>query len=334
MTFAEQKKYKLCLLTLFMVVSFYTSLFADTAGKEDSDTSIKTFRDSFIIRPFLLYPSLELIISDGSGGNKINYKPNTKMNIGADVSWKGWGVSYSTGIIPIQKKSTYGETDYLDFQMYYYFNKLNIDVFYQNYKGFYLSDNNEKKRGIRSDLEMMNAGINLMYAVSDDYSFRSSFTQTERQMTSGGSVVFMASLNFMNIDSGYSLITPEKESTYAGNAGYRGGSYRSFTLLGGYSYTRIFKDKWYLTLSALLGEGGMHQVNTVSSGEKSSDTFCSRYHHRFGGGYNDDSFFAGFLTVIDLHSTEPFMGLHINNKGNIALTRMSVYAVGFGGVRF
>ena len=326
-------------LALFLCIVLGSSAFADSSKKEESTTNIESYKDSLHLRPFFLFPSLELKIQDTKSSNdthKLTYKPNTMINIGADVSWKGWGLSYSVGILPIpgMDADKYGKTDYLDFQFYYYFGKFNIDVFYQNYTGYYLADNDGKSINVRSDVQAMNTGINLMYVFSDSYSFRSSFTQTERQIKSGGSFILMMSCNYFSINSSHSLIPPDNESLYGKSSGYRRGYYPSVIFSAGYSYTQILHDRWYLTLSLLVGGGWMYQMYDVSAGNIKEHSLCSKYNNRLAFGYNGESYFFGLLSVIDLHSTEPFLGLYGSKTAGIVITRMSVYGMIFGGTRF
>ncbi len=327
---------------LLTVLSAFNSThaFAQSAGTKEESSNIVSYTDRLIVRPILIFPTLELRIvskndpekEDDSSG--ISYNPQPRLSAGAGLSWKGWGFSISESLIPLNASdgSQEGKTQALDLQFFSYFRKFHLDVYYQHYSGYYATTNNVEK--FRSDLSLTSAGINLIYVFSDRFSFRSSFNQTERQIESSGSWLAMASCSFLNISSGYSLIPPEQEEMFGTDSGYRGGKYKSISLLGGYSYTFIFFKRWYTTLALLVGGGWMYQDYTVAAGNVEAHSLSSKYNGRLAFGYSGEKYFAGILSIIDIHSTEPFLGLYRRKGEVVTVTRMTVYGEAFAGIRF
>ncbi len=321
-----------------------TYAFAESAGTEEESSNIVSYTDRLIVRPILMFPTLELRIfskndpekEDDSSG--ISYNPQSRLSAGAGLSWKGWGFTISESVIPLNARdgSQEGKTDALDLQFFSYFRKLQLDLYYQHYSGYYYqsSNDNNDDADFRSDLSLTNAGVNLLYVFSDRYSLRSSFNQTERQIDSSGSWLAMASYNYLKISSAYSLIPPDQEEMFGTDSGYKGGRYTGFSLLSGYSYTFIFFDRWYTTLALLVGGGWMYQDYTVAAGNVKAHSLSSKYNGRLAFGYSGEKYFAGILSIIDIHSTEPFLGLYRRKSEIVTVTRMTVYGEAFAGIRF
>ena len=311
-------------IILFPVILSLMNCLSASADKRKSQEDTSTF----VIRPFLMYSTLSLNIND-----VIFYEPNTMLNIGMAVSWKGFGGSYSTAAMPVKDTNRYGETDYSDVQLYYYFDHFNIDLIYQNYRGFCrLESTGGECREVRSDMEMLNAGINLTYVFSDNYSFKASFSQTERQPESAGSFLLMSAFSFFKIFDNRSLIPVDQEFMFRNQSGFHAGYYPGVSILGGYSYSHIFREQWYATISVLLGGGWMHQKIDTDAGRTSVNSACSRFNNRLAVGYNGESWYAGVAAVIDLLSNRPLMTLKIHRTSDIL--RLSVYGTLFYGVRF
>jgi hypothetical protein len=150
----------------------------------------------------------------------IKYSPNVFSNTGVSIYYQGTGISLGRTLKKSEKdKEIYGKTEYRDFQFYYYTSSFGFDLYSQDYSGFYLEDPESfgytkgAPETIRSDLKIRTFGLNLYSIFDNAFSFRAAVNQSERQKDSHGSLLAMFSITRFQVESDYSLIPPDQEST-------------------------------------------------------------------------------------------------------------------------
>jgi hypothetical protein len=285
------------------------------------NNNIEDFSDKLIVKTYFAIPSVKLAITEYDNNdfyklNNVTYKPNNYFDAGVAVNYKKFGISISSGMFLdkyyTRDEDKYGKSKNTNFQIFYYARKFGFDVYYQNYKGFYLVD--PQKHGydynnsevIRSDLEMLNIGANAYYVFSDNYSFSSSMNHTERQKKSGGSFLFMLSFGRLEIKSNYSLIPTEKQRLYDDYAKYTGGIYKSVALLPGYAYTIIYKN-FFITPVLFLGHGIIQKEETFENNTNNDIKNFNKLNGRISVGYNGDDYFCGIFAINDTTSTRSWL---------------------------
>jgi hypothetical protein len=328
------------LFTLAFIFILFLSLYGEETtvsaeGTEqgsaiDSDTGrkkfITEFNENYLIRIFINKPLLNLFIKyhpeEGEEDNSkpVKYSPNVFSNGGISFDYKGIGISLGRTLKNSEKeKETYGKTEYRDFQFYYYAGSFGVDLYSQDYSGFYLKDpgNFGYTRGdpetIRSDLKIRTFGLNIYYIFDDAFSFRAAVSQSERQKDSHGSLLAMFSITRFQFESDYSLIPASQEVYYQEFSGLRKGRFTSMSLSPGYAYTFVFNVKYYLTLGAFLGGGIMKKEYTTGSGEIKTWAMSGKGNLRTGAGCNSERYFYGLILAGDYTATRRWWGKNQEN---------------------
>lgn len=191
----------------------------------------------------------------------LNYNANTTPVFGAGIKIKGITIQGSF-YKPFQEQdlANKGRSDYRDIQVYINGRKILYDISYQYFKGYYLSDsyslfdtwNNTFASYRRPDLRIYAFNFNLLYNIlSQKFSFKAAFSESERQIKSAGSPLcaFGVSYNKMKGDSS---ISPSflSESFPADNGFLTSNSYNLHTGVG-YAYTFVFWKTLFFTLAAI-----------------------------------------------------------------------------------
>ncbi|HNV48302.1 MAG TPA: DUF4421 family protein [Spirochaetota bacterium] len=313
---------------------------------------IDQFDDKIMIRPFVQYPisqlqirnydnSLDAVSSD-TLTNLTTYQPNVNFNVGLGVGYKWFGLSYQMAVTGTARdEADYGRSEYIDFQFYFVFKKFGVDLFFQRYSGYYLvnpirldnpQDYNVTKGDAhvkRSDLKLTSIGLNGYYIFNDNFSFKAAFKQTERQNTSAGSFMLMASAINYGIEAEHSLIPPSQEVFYGENAGFSRGMFTALCVLPGYAYTFVFPNHVFITPAGFIGAGGMIKNYHVTSGDKGETDFCWKFNVRIGAGYNGDTYFYGITAMYDRTDSQGFV-----SKGGISVAVAVGQIEAYAGVRF
>ncbi|MCU0846977.1 MAG: DUF4421 domain-containing protein [Spirochaetes bacterium] len=317
-------------------VTIDTDRKAPSGGELKKD--IDDFSDSVILRPYLIIPvqMLEIHHYDTVGfknSRSIFYIPNPMLCGGSGISYKMVGLAAHSGLTNMMNKNIYGSTRFMDFQFNFYFRKFGADAFYQNYKGFFLNSPGTflYMKGTpftkRADLKMVTMGSNLFYVFSDRYSFDASFKQSERQNVSGGSFLLMLSTTNNRIHSYFSLIPVKEEILYAGNAGFKKGSFTSIGLSPGYAHTFV-SDNFFISPAIFLGTGVMIKSYITYSGKKNKKGAFIKGNFRIGMGLNEDRYFYGISIILNTNASQNFL----TRKG-ISSTTMGGYVESYGGYR-
>ncbi len=282
---------------------------------------ITEFNEQYLVRIYINKPLLNLVIQyhpekgEEDNSKQIKYSPNVFSNGGVSIDYRGIGLSLGRTLKNSEKdRDVYGKTEYRDFQFYYYAGSFGIDLYSQDYTGFYLTDSEDfgytqgDPETVRSDLRIRTFGLNLYYIFDDTFSFRAAVNQSERQRVSRGSLLAMFSLTRFQVESDYSLIPANQEIYYREYSGFREGHFTSLSLSPGYAYTFVFKVKYYLTLGAFLGGGIMKKEYTTDSGEIKTWAMSGKGNLRIGAGRNSERLFFGLMLTGDYTATRRWWG--------------------------
>ena len=161
---------------------------------------------------------------------------------------------------------------------------------------------------VAENSEFINIAASYMYIFSENnYSFRAAYRQVDQQLTSGGSWLAKANLNFNLINTGS---IADYENTLLRNFNSQG-----ILILGGYGYTLNFNENWFI--SALLLGGLEYQFGWYYDrpapdigNSKAFNSFAPTYDFKSSIGYNSDRFYISLLFGLDNR-------LAVNNLENI-----------------
>jgi len=292
------------MIRYFIALLLYLFVAQATSAQHASDSVrseyIQKFPDKFFIWPHFKKRSLSFDIREGNN-EKINYKPNNSFSLGFGVYLFEIAVEISFAM-PINDKSqsAYGSTDAREFHANFLGNNWGVDVFRQKYSGFYFADPSRPVSGIvikRPDIDLTNTGLNGIYAFNKgNFSLRSAYNYSERQVKSAGSVIITGNLNTLRL-SADSVILTRQYDPQATNADLLLMRYTTLSIAGGYTYTLVYRS-FFLNGALSLGPAHNWIAYSRPGGRENYDVAVNTYSDiRFALGYNSDRIFGGMSLV-------------------------------------
>jgi hypothetical protein len=132
---------------------------------------VKTYKKSVSVTIPLSSRFLRFNLIDWASGSNLNYSPNSTYDLGFSISSRWATFQLLTGArIYENYKNQKGDTRYHDIQFNIYGTRVTSDVFYQNYKGFYVRNSlsypdysNEFRYAIRPDINAISFGVSSYY---------------------------------------------------------------------------------------------------------------------------------------------------------------------------
>jgi hypothetical protein len=279
---------------------------APASGRDSlRDTYIKRFPDHFFVYPVLKQRSLNFELEKIDGDDLLAYKPNNAYSFGVGMYLFELGFELAFAI-PVDEKSKtiYGESDARDIQLNVFGKKFGVDVFYQKYSGFYITDSSNPPPAStpypqRPDIDSRNFGITGNYVFNNQkFSFRSVYNFAERQLYSKGSFLLFASIGSFKLSADSSILDTQQRITFGEQVSFSKLRYTTFSIAPGYTYSVIFRN-FFLNGTLCIGPAH-HWVNYTLGGgpDRNEIAINSFVAGRIGIGYNGDRLFGGviFLT--------------------------------------
>jgi hypothetical protein len=313
------------ILVIFIALSIPNTLISsvkDTAYIEDLANKIT-------IKPYLTHTFLSFSYILPSSLPREVFKPNTTFDLGLSLSHRWFGIAYSRGITQVGDPKKYGESKYWDIQLDAFVDKSCVEFVFQDYKGFYLSNsssiNTQLKDTItniiRSDIEILNSSLHYIYLFNGNrLSLRASYSQSERQKKSTGSLIFGASLSYFNIAGDISLLSPiyDKKLIVDPELKYKMGYFVIPSVRMGYAYNFIFKKHFSMLLLATPGVSYGYSYYKLDNDEvriQKQVNFQAQF--RYGLQYNTNSIFIGMDGVSDIYTHTLNTGSFLYNSTRI-----------------
>jgi Domain of unknown function (DUF4421) len=264
---------------------------------------IERFPDHFFIWPLAKGRTTQFEIQQESNrGNKLTYKPNNSIGLGFGVYIFEIGAELTFAVpINAERESLFGKTRATDLQLNLLGKRWGLDLFYQNYKGFYVDDpNGNIVAGApypqRPDLRTNNFGVNGIYFFNKRFSLRSAYNFSERQRKSAGSFSLTGTLNFFEVQGDSALYSKKYEPIFGAGTAFSRMDMNTFSVSPGYSHTLVFKNL-FVNASLSLGPA-YHWIDYEVGGRSlSASSLNSFFDVRAGIGYNGKRFFCGFNFV-------------------------------------
>jgi hypothetical protein len=266
---------------------------------------IKRFPDYFFIWPVVKQRSTSFDIENlPNKTEKLSYKPNGNYGLGWGMYIFEVGFELTFSVQP--KQSTqylYGHSRVSDLQANILGKNWGLDLFTQNYNGFYRSDKNitippNTPYPQRPDISTWNTGINGIYLFNKNrYSIRAAYNFSERQVKSGGSFLLSGTLNTFSLRADSAVYGSKYESKFGAPADFSKLDYTTFSVAPGYAHTFVLKSFFFNTsLSIGPANHWVHYQSVV--GTKDEVVLNSFVDFRLAIGYNGDRFFTGvnFIT--------------------------------------
>lgn len=279
----------------------------------ETDTGyIRKFPKALTVKTYVKTKILSLGVEDHVGDYELNYEPNGHNSLGFSLNYKWIGFGFGFNVIDEAEIEKYGETSYFDFQTNFYLRKGTFDIFYQKYKGFYLENTaamvadwpDEETYIIRPDIKVVSSGVNYTHVFNPEkFSYIASYSQTEMQQKSAGSVILGATINFHRATADSSFVPSRLEYDDAflnNNISYVKGWTTNARF--GYAHTLVALKRIFLSLSL---DAGMSYVYSVfdETGNQRGRNFSVNPNVSFklAAGYNHSRWFAGLTSSSFYH---------------------------------
>lgn len=271
-------------------------------------------------RPWLLKPSISrgvtnlVLRSREAITDPVRYQPNTPVSAGLTVGYKNYSIGYGVarGLSDRQIRQR-GKTEYTNYQFQYVKNKVGIDLFYQDFKGFYVAENalspsfilqtvfnySDETSEQFPEMRQVGFGGNFYYFFNpQSFQYDAIFNQNKIPEGRGGTWVAMTSANQFTITNNGSLVPDSRSSDFDENSSISSAKIKTLGGLFGYGYQLVWKKNYYVGSMLLLGIGLGNQTLTNAS-IKSSYTGALRGYLKISAGYNTGRYFLTGLFQYD-----------------------------------
>lgn len=261
------------------IIFFMCYIFAthNSFAQVDSDY-ICDFDQEFAAKFFVSQRYITLV-DEFSSERGLVYAPNTPLGIGVGLSWKGMGISFRYGFDFLRGDVSRGETKSFDFQYHYYDRKMIYDFIWQNYKGFYIENNNNNYT-LFPNLGLSKLGLFGQYVLKgNQFSYRAVFDQSERQLQSIGSFLLGGSIHYARVRFNKSFEIDKSVYQFGPNIGY--------------AYTWVFKKDYFISGSLTTG---------ITAGFGDSDNKVDINPillYKFASGYNSETWSVNFSFIVN-----------------------------------
>ncbi len=260
---------------------------------------VERFPEYFFVWPVLKQRSTFFVLQSRSDSHqKLTYRPNVSYYAGAGAYVFGVGVQFVVALPQTHDNlERYGQSKAVDLQANILGKNWGIDVFTQNYKGYYLEDPNTPQGSNaphRDDVHTTNLGvIGAYYFDKRRFSIKSTYNYFERQLKSAGSFLLSGNFNTFTVRADSSIYAPNYEALFGRNANFKSVNYTTIAVAPGYAYNFVIRS-WFIGASVALGPG-INWINYQSADnpEKSSVQLNTFTDVRLSFGYNGERFFTG-----------------------------------------
>lgn len=297
-------------LTFLLCLPFLT--FSQASLDSLRSKFIQSYPDKFFLWPVLKQRSLSFELSDPKEpGNTIRFKPNNAYGLGLGMYLFDLGIELVFAVpLNSEKESSYGTTSAQDLQLNMLSRKWGADIFYQSYRGFYLSnpDNPIPPSGVypqRPDVQTENFGLSGVYVFnSNKFSLRSAYTFADRQLKSSGSFLLSSTFNSFRLTADSVILNSHYSTRIGLTYPVSSINYQTLSVAPGYAYNFVWRK---IFISGLLAVGPAvqwlhyHDLSNVEQSVTKLNTFAD---FRFAIGYSTDRFFTGITYASQIRNVQ------------------------------
>jgi Domain of unknown function (DUF4421) len=278
----------------------------DTTAK--GDPYITKYDDHFLIKTFITNRQLNFTIGSPQRGSAVVYSPNVSALFGFGVVFKRLSLNFTFKLAQSEEvKTQKGQNQYLSLQLHSYGRRFFYDVYYQDYKGYYITNPNQvfnqwdsKILPQRPDIKILNIGTEVSYILnSKRFSYRADFVLDEKQNHSAGSPIFSASVYYLNIRADSSLIPFGSNIRIPESSYFRKGDFISIGLVPGYAYNFVVFKRLFLSLGISFFAGLNYQKYGLDKTNKEYVDVIYKLTARSAVGYNGKNFVIGATLTFD-----------------------------------
>lgn len=190
------------------------------------------------------------------GKEKYKFQSNRPFSVGVGFLWGTSSLSFNQGFSYL-KDSKKGKTKSTDFQYHHYGDKFLIDLYFKQYKGFYLNEEKASQDILKyPDLRINMYGALYQYVFNNTrYSLAAANDQSKRQLKSAGTLLIGGSFFYSTLRN-----IPDFDETYKD---YEKKTYQ-FGPNVGYGYNWVLWDDLLLAGSITFGINGTIEENLLT----------------------------------------------------------------------
>lgn len=273
--------------------------------KEPDTTFVKNYKNLVTTRLFFLFQDASITFYNPANQEK-EFKPYVPMRFGIAAFYKWFGLGLSAGF-PFTRNNydKYVKSDVLDFRILAYSKIGTFELFYQNYKGFYLQGEEESPGDFLDFPEMRSwsAGFYATYAYNfARFSLRAAYIQNERQLKSAGSLMIRPAIHYYQLETDTPLFVPDPDENVLTETAkqFQRNNTLTLSLAPGYAYTFVFFKHFYINASVFMGvnyQSGKYEYFDHS--ETLTSDIIFNLLGRFAAGYNSDKWYFGASYVFN-----------------------------------
>ncbi len=271
---------------------------------------VRTFKKSVSITIPVSSRFLRFNLVDWASGNTLKYSPNSSYDLGFSLSSRWATFQLLTGISIYENyKNQKGETRFHDTQFNIYGARVTSDIFYQDYRGFYIRNslsypvyNSKNRYAVRKDIHAVSFGVSSYYIFnSKKFSYRNAFAFTEVQKKSAGSFLAGTYYFLFNVKGDSSMVGFPFRPVFDSLAYIQDATLQTYGINIGYIHTFVFFKRFYTTISLVQGIG-LEQTLYKDDKQKSFSSplkGAAKINCRYALGYNFGRFYAGTMGILD-----------------------------------
>lgn len=257
--YVKMKRYEKYFCSFFLLILIFSLI--PYYGFTQRKTSINngyyiTYPGKLKLNLFLSQKFAPFTISSSKNNQDLNYKTNSKLNLGIGASYNNITINVSYGFNFLNKEKGLGKTKGLDFQFHLYPHKWAIDLLGTFLKGYYLNpkDNNGLNLinyYLRPDLKRNITGFSAFRVInSGKFSYPGALNQNEWQTKSAGSFLYGGETYYGTI-RGDSALVPVNGNNIFEQAGINKINFFKIGPGIGYAYTLVIDKNFFVTGSVV-----------------------------------------------------------------------------------
>lgn len=235
------------------------------------------------------------------------YVPNFEPRMGPQISWKGYGarMTFSLGL-PSRERTRRGTSDQTNVLLNFYWRQYAINVYYQNFKGFYVASPYEELSGSKPDrytqlpdAQSSHFGFNTYLSLNPGtFHFDSAFDENTASLKSGSDWIVAPFYRHWSISLGDEVIPGSSENSLQELPELSGGIFDTLGASFGYTRTWIYKET-FLSILGTLGPGVQYQRFTDDFVDASKFAMAGKLNGKFAAGFKSKSYLFGTRLILD-----------------------------------
>lgn len=279
----------------------------DSLFYKNTDTScIENCRNFLMTKVVLEGRYNNFSIVDSASGKKLQYKINSKVNLGFGVSYKGIGIE-----IQIAPKSLNNDNSLLGKSQQFSIatsangRRFIYDVYYRYSQGFHNPEGRliegdttgAKAYYYRPDITNTNLGMECVYLFNNkQFSSSAPYNFTQRQKKGAGSMLLGTFFSLYSINADSVIFPDSLKDHFKPEVQFKDAGSLTWGISFGYTYTFVFGKYWFANLYTLPGLSiqQYYSTNAYNEATKSNVSLGLSLQSRFSIGYSKPRYFFGF----------------------------------------